>query len=99
MRFGFFFFAEYVNVFIVSALTATALLRRLERAVQLALASRSTLSTRVQRDTARLDRDRRDCRLRRHREFWASARPPRRRQDLEHEQLARARHADQRAGW
>ena len=38
MRFGFFFFAEYVNVFIVSALTGDALLRRLERAVPVAVA-------------------------------------------------------------
>ncbi len=37
MRFGFFFFAEYVNVFIVSALTVDPVLRRLDRAVQLAL--------------------------------------------------------------
>ena len=34
MRFGFFFFAEYVNVFILSALTVTSVLRRLERAVR-----------------------------------------------------------------
>ena len=40
MRFGFFFFAEYVNVFIVSALIGHALLRRLERAVRLAVARR-----------------------------------------------------------
>ena len=38
MRFGFFFFAEYVNVFIISALTGDALLRRLERAVPVAVA-------------------------------------------------------------
>ena len=33
MRFGFFFFAEYVNVFIISALIVDAVLRRLERAL------------------------------------------------------------------
>ena len=36
MRFGFFFFAEYVNVFVVSAPDRDALLRRLERAVPVA---------------------------------------------------------------
>ena len=36
MRFGFFFFAEYVNVFVVSAPDRHAVLRRLERAVRLA---------------------------------------------------------------
>ena len=38
MRFGFFFFAEYVNVFVVSALHRDAVLRRLERAVPVAVA-------------------------------------------------------------
>ena len=47
MRFGFFFFAEYVNVFIVSALTRDALLRRLERAVPVAVADRPGTSTRA----------------------------------------------------
>ncbi len=40
MRFGFFFFAEYVNVFIISALTVTLFLGALERAVPVAVADR-----------------------------------------------------------
>ena len=40
MRFGFFFFAEYVNVFVISAITVPPLLRRLERPLRLAVPGR-----------------------------------------------------------
>ena len=52
MRFGFFFFAEYVNVFIISALTRDALPRRLERAVPVAVAGRALAQPRAARHRA-----------------------------------------------
>ena len=52
MRFGFFFFAEYVNVFIISALTVTLFLGALERAVPVAVAGHAVAQPRGARHRA-----------------------------------------------